>query len=123
MDTRLSRLTQKFGGTYSRYADDMTFSFKTFTSATQQIFPLIRKILHDYGYAIQKKKKIRILRKHQRQTVTGLIVNEKINLPRVMRRKIRAMQDYAKKGRLLSEKKDSLIGYENLEQMIVRQRN
>jgi len=80
---------------------------------------------YDEDYQIQKRKRIRVQRPHQRQTVTGLIVNEKLNLPRTTRRRIRAMQHHRRKGILSSKDQAKLAGYEALQQMVneVRQHN
>jgi len=122
MDTRLNNLCKKFGGSYSRYADDLSFSFKKYTTSNKQMLPIVKKILHEYGYIVQKRKKIRILRSHQRQTVTGLVVNNKVNLPREIRRKIRAMEHHRKMGKMASEKLEKLSGYQSLSKMIEKQR-
>jgi hypothetical protein len=43
---------------------------------------------------------VRIQRPHQRQTATGLVVNQSVNLPRATRRRIRAMQHRQRLGQL-----------------------
>ena len=73
LDKRLNGLAKKFDANYTRYADDITFS------ANYNIFemlPLIREILIDEGFLINERK-TRLLYKHQRQEVTGLVVNGK----------------------------------------------
>ncbi|MBN2710981.1 MAG: RNA-directed DNA polymerase [Planctomycetes bacterium] len=85
---KLSTGTQKVD--YTRYADDITFSFATDEPGlVRGVITLIFQILHEEGYQVNKKK-TRVMRQHQRQTVTGLVVNETINIPRKQRRKIRA---------------------------------
>ncbi|HSH01185.1 MAG TPA: retron St85 family RNA-directed DNA polymerase [Anaerolineae bacterium] len=118
LDKRLAGLAAKLKGEYTRYADDLTFSFPKFGWRQRNVVPMVKKILQEEGYAIQKKKKIRIQRPHQRQTVTGLLVNEKINLPRKTRRKIRAMQHQRDLGRLSGRGKAELAGYEALLSMV-----
>ena len=122
LDTRLDKLTRRFGGNYTRYADDLTFSFPKFGPRQRNIIKYIKQILTEQGYEIQKKKKIRIQRSHQQQTVTGLVVNEKVNLPRTTRRKIRAMQHHRQMGKLSPRAEDTLAGYESLLNMIEKQR-
>ena len=38
-------------------------------------------------YVLHTDKKLRIARRHDRQLVTGLVVNQKVNLPRRTRRR------------------------------------
>lgn len=71
--------------TYSRYCDDMTFS-GSFEAA-----PVIRKVsgfLNEMGFQLNKEK-TRILSKGCRQVVTGIVVNDKPQVCREYRRKLR----------------------------------
>lgn len=104
LDMRLVRLAKKYGVTYSRYADDITFS------TSQRDFPvglaapdradetiwhlsgeLLGKITAS-GFAVNPTK-TRMQFRGSRQTVTGLIVNEKVNIPSDYYRNARAMCD------------------------------
>jgi hypothetical protein len=38
-------------------------------------------LIEEEGFRIQMKKKVPVQRPHQRQTATGLVVNQQINLP------------------------------------------
>ncbi|MGD2207433.1 MAG: RNA-directed DNA polymerase, partial [Anaerolineae bacterium] len=60
---------------------------------------LVRAIVKDEGYEIQRRKRMRVLRQHQQQKVTGLVVNERLNVPRKVRRRLRAMQHQIETGR------------------------
>ena len=98
MDLRLNALAQSRGMTYTRYADDLTFSSETY--ARNDIHGLLRTtgvILKDFGYSLNTKKK-RIIRNHRRQTVTGIVVNERLNLARPTRRWLRAVHHRLKEG-------------------------
>jgi RNA-directed DNA polymerase len=115
------------GGHYTRYADDLTFSFAGFekgkTDATSRgMLGSIRRIIEAEGFAIQMKKKVRVQRAHQRQTATGLVVNRAVNLPREVRKRIRAMQHRERLGQLAASEKARLGGWEALAGMVVRQR-
>jgi len=72
--------------TYTRYADDLTFSGDT---NTIKILPFVKRILTQLGYQL-KEQKTNIFRRGRRQMVTGLVVNDKPNLPRHIRRRLRA---------------------------------
>lgn len=74
--------------TYTRYADDLTFSANE-SIHTDQTLDIIGIILSQ-GFSINEKK-LRIKLADSRQTVTGLVVNEKVNVPRKMIKNIRAM--------------------------------
>ncbi|HWW75269.1 MAG TPA: reverse transcriptase family protein, partial [Pyrinomonadaceae bacterium] len=87
LDARLSALARSQGAAYTRYADDMTFSFDA--DERENIVAVIRtakKILGEEGYRLHTDKKLRVLRRHARQTVAGLVVNEGVRLPRATRR-------------------------------------
>lgn len=81
------------GVSYTRYADDITFSFGADVrgSVVTDFINMTRRVLHANGYRLHPAK-TRVMRRHQRQVVTGLVVNESINLPRPLRRKLRAIQ-------------------------------
>lgn len=82
MDKRLSALARKFGGDYTRYADDLTFSGgEDFARHTANLIKLVRKIVRTEGLALNEKK-TRVMRKARQQRVTGVVVNEKTNLCR-----------------------------------------
>jgi retron-type reverse transcriptase len=122
LDTRLDALARKFGGHYTRYADDLTFSFPEYSSRTRHVVTYIRAIVENAGYRIHLKKKVRVQRAHQRQTATGLVVNTAVNAPRAVRRKLRAMRHHAQTGRLPSTERARLQGWEAFLGMVTKQR-
>jgi RNA-directed DNA polymerase len=140
LDARLTALIQGMQGEYTRYADDLTFSFESFgrnkrrqkgPAATpartdspvisRATLRVVRRIIEDEGFRIQKKKRVRIQRAHQRQSTTGLIVNAKVNLPRKLRRRIRAMQHRQRLSQLTPDKQRELSGWEALQRMVATQ--
>jgi RNA-directed DNA polymerase len=74
--------------TFTRYADDLTFSSDTAISNdnTLDIINLIKKNSFEIN-----EKKLRLKTSNRKQTVTGLTVNEKVNVDRKLLKKIRAM--------------------------------
>jgi retron-type reverse transcriptase len=118
LDIRLEAATRKLKGQYTRYSDDLTFSFPNASGHQRGILKTIHQILAEEGYEIQEKKRIRVQRSHQRQSTTGLIVNEKINLPREVRKRIRAMRHHHLSGKLSNKDTRRLKGYESLLKMI-----
>ncbi len=128
LDRALKYFAEKNGLTYSRYADDLTFSsdIKISNDTVLDIINLIK----ENGFKINEKK-IRIKASHRKQTVTGLTVNEKANVDRRLLKKIRAMlhdlsqngiesatlNHYKKKGEIDTEYQtkfiNKLVGYIN----------
>lgn len=76
LDKRLSALATSFKCTYSRYADDITFSG---SRNIKNILPIAERIIIEEGFSININK-VRLQYSYQRQEVTGLIVNKKINV-------------------------------------------
>jgi Reverse transcriptase (RNA-dependent DNA polymerase). len=73
---------------FTRYADDLTFSSDTFI--TEEMIGSIRGLIRVHGFEMNEKK-LRIRISNRKQTVTGLTVNEKVNIDRRLLKKIRAM--------------------------------
>lgn len=94
LDNKLSDLIGAETGVYTRYADDITISGK---SGIQRILPAVREILHEHGFGLNTSK-TRIQRRGERQEVTGLTVNEKVSIPRHIRKKLRAANHYLENG-------------------------
>jgi hypothetical protein len=87
MDARLHGLLEKCGGRYTRYADDLTFSGD---ERVLSVLPMVRRIVREEGFATAPEK-FRIQRRGSRQKVTGLVVNDRVTVPRPVRRLLRAM--------------------------------
>ncbi len=96
MDRRLTGLCEKLGWTYTRYADDLSFS--TSGKDDSQIGYLMHRvggIVRDERFAINDSK-TRVQRRSGRQTVTGLVVNDRIGVPRETVRRLRSILHHAK---------------------------
>jgi len=78
MDSRLFGLAKSFNLTYTRYADDMTFSGDNISKKTKVY---IKKIIKEEGFNLAKSKE-RTLTQKNAQKVTGLIVNNKVSIGR-----------------------------------------
>lgn len=124
MDARLAGLAASCGGVYTRYADDLTFSFHENKPGNYRtVIHLTQEVLRDYGYRIHKKKKLHIRRAHQRQEVTGLVVNEKLALPRSTRRWLRAVDHRLAQGLDATLTPEQRQGWAALERMVAAQRD
>ncbi len=84
MDKRIHGLCQKLGVTYTRYADDMSFSYvgSIDNFAIGSFLSSINKIIEAEGFHM-KEEKTHILRKNNRQYITGIVINnEEIGVPK-----------------------------------------
>lgn len=91
LDRRLTGAAQSFGFTYSRYADDLVFSHPSPDAPLGALLALLRTILTQEGFTVNEAKTA-IMRGHQRQTVTGLVVNGEA--PRLSREDLRRFRAF-----------------------------
>lgn len=90
LDIRLAGLARAWHVDYTRYADDLTFSGDPkFVAAVGDFIPLVQQIIRDEGFQ-SKRSKRRVLRTNQRQTVTGVVVNQHINVSRAKYDRLKA---------------------------------
>lgn len=89
LDDKLLELSRKHKCRYSRYADDITFSFNSSLDKIELIENL-RMVLLEEGFQINEQK-VRIQNRNNRQQVTGVVVNEKVNVRRDFIRNLRAI--------------------------------
>lgn len=83
LDKRLGGLAKKYGAVYTRYADDISFShshniFKEDSNFRKQI----KEIIEATPHLRINEAKTRLQGRRYRQEVTGIIVNEQVNVPR-----------------------------------------
>jgi RNA-directed DNA polymerase len=103
MDSELRKLAQEFKCTYTRYADDITFS-TTLSNFPSKLAYLeneadkskvilgerLKLIIQNNGFDINENK-VRLQYKNQHQEVTGLTVNQFLNVKRSFVREISSM--------------------------------
>lgn len=119
LDVRLTALAERMHAVYTRYADDITFSFAgEGRGPATAIIRLTKLVCQEYGYRLHLKRKLRIRRRHQSQRVTGLVVNDKVALPRETRRRIRAIEHHIRTGRHATLTPAQLAGWRALLNMI-----
>jgi RNA-directed DNA polymerase len=83
LDHRLTGLAANLDATYTRYADDLTFSGGLdLGRCTKRLTALVALIAGEEGFTLNHRK-TRVLRQGGRQMVTGVVVNARPNLPRV----------------------------------------
>lgn len=93
LDKRLSELAKQYNATYSRYADDLTFSG---SSNIKNMIPIVTRIIQEEAFQVNEKK-TRYSFYFQRQEVTGLIVNKKVSVPKEYLREMYKEIYYCKK--------------------------
>ncbi len=86
-DEDLLAVASRHGLRYSRYADDLTFSGLLIPPGYKK---QVEYTVSEAGYQLAHQK-TRTMGRHQRQLVTGLVVNDRARLPRPMRRRLRAV--------------------------------
>lgn len=122
LDTRIGRVVAWRKGTYTRYADDITISFSRDDGRrVRGMIQYVRRRLKIEGYRSHRDKQL-ILRQHQQQRVTGLVVNRKVNLPRETRRRLRAIEHRLNTGGPATMTREQLEGWKSLLAMIESQR-
>jgi retron-type reverse transcriptase len=89
-DRRLRAVAQKHGLQYTRYADDLSFSGDVDRKLFHQLRSVVTKVVTAEGFAINEEK-TRLMGQGNRQTVTGVVVNQNLGLSRQERRRLRAM--------------------------------
>lgn len=140
MDARLGALAESLDLRYSRYADDITLSGSerhtwggqrtnlrtlapgnTATRRINDLIYLVKLIVAEEGYKLHTAKKLRIARRHDRQIVTGLVVNQKVGLPRTTRRWLRAVEHRLLTTGQATMSPQQLSGWRALQSMIANQ--
>ena len=101
LDSQLQSLAKKYQCIYTRYADDITFSTSKFKFPRRLVYfstqseelvlgHELEKVIEENGFSVNKSK-IRLQSKYGHQEVTGITVNEKLNVNRKYIRRIRAI--------------------------------
>ncbi|MFT3765828.1 MAG: reverse transcriptase family protein [Minicystis sp.] len=112
LDRRLAGMARKHGYTYTRYADDLTFSGdgKSQTDLGM-LLARVRHVVQEEGFAVNPKKG-RLQRAAGRQTVTGIVVNDRPTVPREEVRLLRAILHGAKKTGLAAQNRENIPHFE-----------
>lgn len=93
LDYRIAGLSKKFNFSYTRYADDITVSGDR--NIVENI-EFIMQLIKEEGFNINTRK-IKILKRNERQEVTGLVVNNSVKVKKEVKREIRKAIYYCKK--------------------------
>ena len=127
LDLELGRISQSKGGVYTRYADDITISFNTQPEDLNRFIGYCFNTIGKLGFTPHVGKNFSVRRFYRRQMVTGLVVNQKAQLPRETRRWLRAVEhriQVIKDGDVLGNRPtlshNQLEGWKSLQEMISR---
>lgn len=109
LDRRLTGLAKRYNLTYTRYADDITFS-SSHNIYNDEVFDKeLKRIIEEDQNLVINPKKTRLQKAGYRQEATGLIVNDKVNVRRRYVKQIRMWLYYWEK-----------YGYDKAEQIFKR---
>ena len=89
LDRRLAGLAAHLSFTYTRYADDLTFSSDAADASVHRLIRAVEGIVSGEGFVVHPGK-TRVMRRASRQEVTGLVVNDRLGVPRRLVRRWRA---------------------------------
>lgn len=87
LDVRMSALAERFDARYTRYADDLAFSGNSSARSgasreeVDRLIEVVYTIITEEGFSVNRSK-TRVRRSHQRQVLTGMVVNKHLNLHR-----------------------------------------
>lgn len=96
LDRRLAGLARKLGFTYTRYADDLTFSGPDVALA-RALMKAVERIVRAEGFVLNPEK-TRVMTRRGAQRITGVTVNRERGLSRRERRRLRAALHQARQG-------------------------
>ena len=112
LDRRMSGLAARRGYSYTRYADDLTFSGDDGGAGAQVqgLRQVAQRIVADEHFTVNTAK-TRVARRSARQVVTGLVVNDGVATPRQLRRRLRAMLHNAERTGLEAQNRDGRANF------------
>jgi hypothetical protein len=117
LDTRLAQRAAVAGARYSRYCDDIAFSWPLHFGVPGGFEPGVRAVLHEYGYNLHPTKGWRVYDRRDEPEITGAILTRggRVRLPERVRA---VMRDLARS----TDPRDTqrLSGYEGYEQVLTR---
>lgn len=112
LDVRLSALARSWGGRYTRYADDLAFSGGPgWRGGTSRILDVIEEVVRDEGFRLNPRK-TGVMPRGGRQTLGGLVVNDR---PRVGRKEVDLLRAILHNCRVhgpRSQNRDSIAAFE-----------
>lgn len=78
---------------YTRYADDLSFSTKNKDLDVSKLIETVKELLRKKGLVLNEKK-TKIMGRNQRQTITGIVVNQRVHADKDLKRQLRQELHY-----------------------------
>lgn len=113
LDHRFTGIANRMGWRYTRYADDLTFS--AHDNKRDQIAYMLARIRHiaeGEGFRVNQKK-TRVQKRNSQQSVTGIVVNDKLSINRKTIRRLRAILHNAKRTGFAAQNRDDHPHFES----------
>jgi len=115
LDAALDRRVKQSGGTYTRYADDMVFSWPDLANPPADFEQTVRALLREVGYSLHPRKGWHVWVRRDEPQVTGVVLKRdgNVDIPDSMRR---IMRELARSDN--PDDQARLAGYQGYESMI-----
>lgn len=115
MDSRLFNAARDSGATYTRYCDDMLFSWQGKRQPPADFEQIVKSTLREFGYTAHPDKGWQVYSRRDEPEVTGVVLNKhgRVEIPERLHqimRELRKSDNPYDKARLL--------GYESYRQMV-----
>jgi len=93
LDRQLSELAQRTGGRYTRYGDDLTFSWKA-DRVPDGFAGMVYDRLHEASYKVQPRKGWQVRRAADSPQITGVVLRPggRLDIPAEIRRRVWALR-------------------------------
>ncbi|HEY4239991.1 MAG TPA: reverse transcriptase family protein [Kofleriaceae bacterium] len=106
LDVRIAGLARTLDATYTRYADDLVLSGdRALARAAPSVLARLAAIAADEGFTVNHKK-TRVMTSGSRQRITGVVVNEKLAVPRAEVERLRAILHNCRRHGPASQNRD-----------------
>lgn len=115
MDRRIAERVRRSGGTYTRYCDDMVFSWPGHKRPPSDFERAVRSILREMGYQLHPEKGWCVYQRRDEPEITGVILSKHgdVRVPEEIVKIIRELEAENK-----PEDHDRLAGYRAYRRMI-----
>jgi RNA-directed DNA polymerase len=117
LDARLAKLAAETGGRYTRYADDMAFSWQMRGRPPADFEAHVRRVLREAGYRLHPRKGWQVWSRGDEPEITGVVLKRdgRVDVPPAM---LATMRELARQDPTHPQ----LAGYEGYRQMVTRTR-
>lgn len=112
LDARIVGFVRKHKINYTRYSDDLVFSFDNDEIKIGFVIKYIEKILNSENFNLNHKK-TKLMKRNKQQLVTGVVVNKILQSPIKLRKKLRQDIYYISKYGLESHMKSQKLSKPN----------